>query len=67
MIWSVSCVYVALADGEEHGCLGGFVLDPVGEGEGCEEEWMDPAGNNWLCSWCQQEFGFYDHGTFFED
>jgi len=24
--------------------------------------------NNWLHSWCQkQDFGFYDHGTMFQD
>lgn len=67
VVCSVGCVCVALADGEGLGGLGGFVLDPVGEGEGYGKKWMDPAGSNWFCSWCQQQFWFYDHGTFLED
>lgn len=56
VIWKESVVTVWLwGDGQGHGSLGGFLIDPFSEREGYEEEWTDPAGNNWLHSWRQQQ------------
>lgn len=69
VIWKVSAVTICLwGDGQGHGSLGSFLLDPVSEKEWCEKEWTDPAGNNWLHSWCQQQsFSFLIMGTLFDN